>query len=657
MTISNTMKAIASAMLAALTAGCTGISDSETTSGGYTEPAAETKIICRSTQAAPGKLVIYVSDAMAESIEGRAEDFHESIFSKINATNIQRVFPAVESAERRTREYGLHRWYEVEFPEDTDLDNAAISLAASSDIVKVQFCTPVKKASDGVIYPYTGPRASLAASSGTARFNDPALGDQWHYINSGSKTISPTAVAGADINVADAWGLTTGDPSIIVAVVDEGVCFDHPDLAANMWRNEGERGNDEDRNGYAGDYHGYNFVSSGAIAPGSHGTHVAGTIAAVNGNRTGVCGIAGGSGKGDGVKIMSCQIFDGEVSASPAICARAIKYAADNGACILQCSYGYPAGVFMSDKDYLQQKYYSVEYDAIRYFMETDNLPEVMDGGLVIFAAGNEGANVSAYPGASGDIISVTSIASDNLPTYYTNYGPGCNIAAPGGEYCTGGEMRETAAVLSTVPPADGSYAWMQGTSMACPHMSGVAALGLSYAKKLGLHFTHDEMVSLLLTSVDAIDHRLSGTKRTNVGKGEYLVWGDLDLKPYKGKMGTGTINAWKLLMQIEGVPCHIIPAGEESSISLTGYFGSDAKNLTYTSVSVSGDGLGLQSTPVIVSGRLTLFPTTTGAAKITIKAIAGGNTLGGNAMGGMEISREISVMARPYVSVTDGWL
>lgn len=657
MTISNTMKAIASAMLAVLTAGCTGISDSETLSGGYTGPAVEAKIICRSAQAAPGKLVIYVSDAMAESIEGRTEDFHESIFSKINATNIQRVFPAVESAERRTREYGLHRWYEVEFPEDTDLDNAAMSLAASSDIVKVQFCTPVKKASDGVIYPYTGPRASLAASSGTARFNDPALGDQWHYINSGSKTISPTAVAGADINVADAWGLTAGDPSIIVAVVDEGVCFDHPDLAANMWRNEGERGNDEDRNGYAGDYHGYNFVSSGAIAPGSHGTHVAGTIAAVNGNRIGVCGIAGGSGKGDGVKIMSCQIFDGEVSASPAICARAIKYAADNGACILQCSYGYPAGVFMSDKDYLQQKYYSVEYDAIRYFMETDNLPEVMDGGLVIFAAGNEGANVSAYPGASGDIISVTSIASDNLPTYYTNYGPGCNIAAPGGEYCTGGEMRETAAVLSTVPPADGSYAWMQGTSMACPHMSGVAALGLSYAKKLGLHFTHDEMVSLLLTSVDAIDHRLSGTKRTNVGKGEYLVWGDLDLKPYKGKMGTGTINAWKLLMQIEGVPCHIIPAGEESSISLTGYFGSDAKNLTYTSVSVSGDGLGLQSTPVIVSGRLTLFPTTTGAAKITIKAIAGGSTLGGNAMGGMEISREISVMARPYVSVTDGWL
>lgn len=656
MTISNTTKAIASAMLALAAAGCSVISDPGALSDGHSGYTAEQKIICRSAQAAPGRLVIYVSNKMAESLEDRTEDFPGSIFSEIGATQVHRVFPAVEKTEKRTREYGLHRWYEVELPENANLENTATLLASSSDIVKVQFCTPVKKASDGIVYPYSGPRATPSAT-GTAPFNDPSLGDQWHYINSGSKTISPTAVAGADINVADAWRLTAGDPSIIVAVVDEGVCFNHPDLAANMWRNEGERGNDEDGNGYAGDYYGYNFVSGGAISPGSHGTHVAGTIAAVNGNRTGVCGIAGGSGNGDGVKIMSCQIFDGEASATPAVCARAIKYAADNGACILQCSYGYPAGAFMSDKDYLQQKYYSVEYDALRYFMEADNLPEVMDGGLVIFAAGNDGANVSAYPGASGDIISVTSIASDNLPTYYTNYGPGCNIAAPGGEYYTGGEARETAAVLSTVPPADGSYAWMQGTSMACPHMSGVAALGLSYAKKLGQHFTHEEMVSLLLTSVDAIDHRLSGTKRTNVGKGEYLVWGDLDLKPYKGKMGTGTINAWKLLMQIEGVPCHMIPAGEESSISLTGYFGSDAKNLTYTSVSVSGDGLGLETAPVIASGRLTLFPTKTGAAKITVKAIAGGSNLGGNAMGGMEISREISVMARPYVSVTDGWL
>lgn len=641
--------------------GCARLSDDAVCPEGDKSSVASSKIICRSSQAGNGRLVIYVSEAMADSLGSRSADLPGKVFGEIGATLVRRVFPPVERTEKRTREYGMHRWYEVEFPESADVDDVALSLAKSPDIVKVQYCVPMKKASDGIVMPYSGPAGPMVSAAGNVSFNDPMLASQWHYINSGSKNISPTAVAGADINVADAWGLTVGDPSVIVAVVDEGVCFSHPDLAANMWTNEAEKGNDEDKNGYAGDYHGYNFVHDGPLSPGSHGTHVAGTIAAVNGNGTGVCGIAGGSGKGDGVKIMSCQIFNGEESSTPAACARAIKYAADNGACILQCSYGYPAGVFTSDRDYLNQRYYSVEYDAIRYFMEADNLPEVMDGNLVIFAAGNDSAPIASYPGACGDIISVTSIASDNLPAYYTNYGPGCNIAAPGGEYYTGGEIRETAAVLSTIPPGkEGSYGWMQGTSMACPHVSGIAALGLSYAKKLGLHFSHEEMVSMILTSVDAIDHRLSGTKTTNVGTGQYLVWGDLDLRPYKGKMGTGTINAWKLLMQIEGVPCHQIISGEESAISLTGYFGTDAKNMTFTGVSMTGAGrssLGLEKDPYVSAGRLFISPTKAGAAKITVKAIAGGSVLGGLETGGLEISKEISVIARPFAGVTDGWL
>ncbi len=648
-------------MLLICAAGCSRLDETGLSPQTAVKTGIQDKIILRSARAEQDKLIVFVGEKLAESIEESEAPLSDGIFGEVGALHVRRVFPPVERTEERARQYGLHRWYEVSLPDSIGADNAAQALAGSPEIVRVQFCTQVKKASDGVVFPYQGPRPALSAAV-EAPFNDPSLADQWHYINTGSKTIAPTAVAGADINVKDAWNLTAGDPSIIVAVVDEGVCFDHPDLATNMWTNEGEKGNDEDRNGYAGDYHGYNFVSNGPVTPGSHGTHVAGTIAAVNGNRTGVCGIAGGSGKGDGVKIMSCQIFEGDKGCTPDACARAIKYAADNGACILQCSYGYPAGIFMSDKEYMDQRYYSVEYDAIRYFMEADNLPQVMDGNLVIFASGNDSAPVSAYPGACGDIISVTSIASDNLPAYYTNYGPGCNVAAPGGEYFTGGEIRETGTVLSTIPPGpDGEYGWMQGTSMACPHVSGVAALALAYAKKLGLHFTHEQMVSMILTSVDAIDHRLSGTKRTNVGTGDYLVWGDLELRPYKGKMGTGTINAWKLLMQIEGTPCQMIPVGEESSISLTGYFGSDAKNLTYTGVSVSGKGLealGLEKAPSVSSGRLVICPNKTGCAKITIKAIAGGSALGGgNTMGGMEISKEISVMARHHAGVTDGWL
>ena len=153
------------------------------------------------------------------------------------------------------------------------------------------------------------------------------------------------------MNCQEAWKLCSGDPSIIVAVLDEGVMYTHPDLMANMWVNEGEilnSGIDADGNGYRGDVYGYNFVrdnsditfaSSGDTG---HGTHVAGTIAAVNGNGIGVCGIAGGDGTpNSGVKIMSCQIFDGATSATLWGEARAIKYAADNGAVILQCSWGY----------------------------------------------------------------------------------------------------------------------------------------------------------------------------------------------------------------------------------------------------------------------------------------------------------------------------
>ena len=128
------------------------------------------------------------------------------------------------------------------------------------------------------------------------------------------------------------------------------------------------------------------------------------------------------------------------------------------------------------------------EYDALKYFEASKNNP-VLDGGVAIFAAGNDATNYSAYPGALSDVISVSSFGPDYLPAYYTNYGPGCNIAAPGGEAYLNPWTSFKGMVLSTLPSElnDGSdYGYMQGTSMACPHVSGIAALGLSYAKKLG---------------------------------------------------------------------------------------------------------------------------------------------------------------------------
>ncbi len=133
------------------------------------------------------------------------------------------------------------------------------------------------------------------------RFNDPRLPEQWHYQNFGN--ISGT-VAGADINLFPAWEVTTGSPEVVVAIIDGGIDYTHEDLAANMCINEAELnglpGVDDDGNGFVDDIYGFNFcTNSGEIYPHSHGTHVAGTVGAVNNNGIGVAGVAGGAGSKD----------------------------------------------------------------------------------------------------------------------------------------------------------------------------------------------------------------------------------------------------------------------------------------------------------------------------------------------------------------------
>ena len=584
---------------------------------------------------------------------------------------LEKLFRSTPGKEELEARFGLDRWYFAELSAGTVIESVMTDMASLADVALVQYNHTAKKASDGVVYPYEGPEPQTKANATTYPFNDPSLPDQWHYWNQGNASIATSVKKGADINVVDTWTeLTCGDPSIIIAVVDEGVKHTHPDLKDNMWVNTGEiagNGIDDDGNGYVDDIHGYNFVDNGPISwtkygDSGHGTHCAGTIAAVNNNGKGVSGVAGGSGKGDGCRIMSCQIFSGQYGGTVRHSANAIKYAADNGASIISCSFGY-SSAFASDNAYLRSQG-SAEIDAIHYFEACCN-NDVLNGNIAIFASGNEGHDYAHYPGAYNDIISVTAFGPDYLPTSYTNYGPGCNIAAPGGDAMLPPWKSYKALILSTVTSEQEQagessvstgydYGYMQGTSMACPHVSGVVALALSYAKKLGKTFDKETFKDMIITSANDLDQRLKGTKT-------YANGSTLDLAKFYHKLGTGSIDTWILMMQIEGIPCLIAETGRNQWMDLTKYFGSASTSLTYLGVEVSDkdrEALGLAEDPYIKYGRLYIHPTKPGSAKFTVKAVGGGDIVGGgDNVGGMEVSHQVAVIARSFKSSNGGWI
>ncbi len=298
--------------------------------------------------------------------------------------------------------------------------------------------------------------------------NDPRFTEQWGLHNTGQYGGAPDA----DVDAPEAWNITQGSPDAVIAVIDSGVDYNHPDLAQNVWINQSEipdNGIDDDNNGYIDDVRGWDFLEEGGSACDpiddcntrdndpmdvlGHGTHVAGIIAAVTNNSIGVAGVC------PQCKIMATRLIYQDINDAGLLIETdfevAILYAVDNGADVINMSIGHEAALI----------------DLVDGIIEELHFADAA-GVVLVAAAGNFGTNEEVYPAAFEEVIAVAATNRNNQRAWFSSYGDWVDISAPG------------ESILSLLP--NNGYAYKSGTSMSAPHVAGVAALLKSVNPALG---------------------------------------------------------------------------------------------------------------------------------------------------------------------------
>jgi subtilisin family serine protease/uncharacterized protein YhfF len=419
--------------------------------------------------------------------------------------------------------------------------------------------------------------------------NDPSFGQLWGLNNTGQSVKTAIGTADADIDAPEAWSTTTGSSSVVVAVIDSGVDTNHPDLAANIWTNPGEScpgcatdGVDNDGNGYVDDVHGWDFVNddNNPFDDHGHGTHVAGTIGAVGSNGLGVTGVNWN------VQIMPLKFIgaNGQGTADDAV--RAILYATRMGAVVSNNSWG-------------GEEFSQALEDAIA---DAD-----AHGSLFVAAAGNSAKNADTTPDyPSGfdlpNVLTVGATDQNDVRAWFSNYGKrSVDLAAPGTN------------IYSTWP--GGSYRFLDGTSMAAPHATGVAALAKAAfptASALGLK-------TLLLRTVDpnasfaglsATGGRLNARSAVTCGGGAQ-VWIESPAAGFDVDVGK------PVAVTVLGAACGD-PSG--ASVELTA-------NGSPVTLTPRGDGLYTGSFAPTAAGAVNLVATAAAGGALDTRSVSGSAT------------------------------